>query len=615
MNGHPVEAPAGANLLEVLRSSGFPVPSLCYLEGLPGIGACRLCLVELAGDRRLQASCATRVREGMEVLTHSPRVLEARRAVLQLMLAGHPNDCLFCQRSDDCDLQALARQYGVRSRDYETDLRPLPPDPSSPSIAYDPQKCLLCQRCVRTCSEVQGVEAIGLVRRGMRMQVSPPFGLDWAKSGCTYCGQCTLVCPTGALTEKDDVSRVWEALEDPTRVVVAQIAPAVRVSVGEAWARGREPDGSGIPADVSGRLVSALKAVGFHAVFDTQFGADLTIMEETHELLARLGSGKELPLFTSCCPAWVRFVELHFPDQVHHLSSCRSPQGMMGSLLRRYYPRLAGVDPERVTVVSIMPCTAKKYEATRPELGTDGRSDVDIVLTTRELSRLLRQAGVDPGALPPKPFDDPLGESTGAAAIFGASGGVAEAALREAYHLATGQTAARPEFHLVRGWDDLRAVEFDLNGTQVRCAVVSGLKGARRLLETGEYRSYDFVEVMACPGGCIDGGGQPRHTPLERVQRRGAGLDAIDSRKPAHTSHENETIQRVYRDLLGEPGSVEAHHLLHTSYTPLPLNELLLGGDGDPAARTGGVGAPDEGQAEGEQGAAVRNGHTSPQHN
>lgn len=588
VNGCPVEAAPGANLLEVLKANGFPVPSLCYLKGLPGIGACRLCLVELAGDRRLHTACTTQVRDGMEVLTHSPRVLEARRTVLQLLLAGHPNDCLFCQRSGDCDLQALTVQYGVRHREFETVLRPLAPDHSSPSLAYDPQKCILCQRCVRVCNEVQGVEAISLVRRGMRMQVSPPFGVDWADSGCTYCGQCALVCPTGALTEKDDVGRVWDALKDPEQRVVAQIAPAVRVSAGEVWARERGLENDQVPEDFSGRLVSALKAMGFHAVFDTQFTADLTIMEESHELLGRLQSGERLPLFTSCCPAWVRFLERHFPDQVPHLSSCRSPQGMMGSLLRHYYADLTGVAPEKITVVSIMPCTAKKYEATRPELGSDGRQDVDIVLTTRELGRMLHEAGIDPGALAPQPFDDPLGESTGAAAIFGASGGVAEAALREAYHLATGETAPRPEFRAVRGWDDLRSVQFDLNGVAVRCAVVSGLKGARRLLESGEYRSYDFIEVMACPGGCVNGGGQPRHAPLEQVQRRAKGLDAIDTTKPARTSHENEMIQRVYRDLLGEPGSEKAHHLLHTTYAPVCLDQVLAGtGNGAAGAKEG----------------------------
>lgn len=578
VNGLPVQAEAGANLLEVLRASGFPVPSLCYLKGLPGIGACRLCLVEVDGSPRLQASCSLTVREGMEVRTHTPRVMEARRTVLQLLLAGHPNDCLFCQRSGDCDLQALALEYGVRQRDYETVLRDLPKDTSSPSLTYDPQKCILCQRCVRTCSEIQGVEAIGLVRRGMRMQVAPPFGVDWASSGCVYCGQCTLNCPTGALTEKDDVAKVWEALKDPNRVVVAQIAPAVRVSAAELWSGGRGREGNGVPADFSQRLVSALKAMGFHAVFDTQFAADLTIMEESRELLQRLQSGERLPLFTSCCPAWVRFLERHFPEQVPHLSSCRSPQGMMSSLLRHYYPKKAGLDPEQVTVVSIMPCTAKKYEASRPELSTNGRPDTDIVLTTRELGRMLRQAGIDPTVIPPQPFDDPLGESTGAAAIFGASGGVAEAALREAAYVATGENVPLPTFEAIRGWDDLRSVAINMNGVTVRCAVVSGLKGARRLLESGAYRSYDFIEVMACPGGCVDGGGQPRHAPLERVQRRAAGLHAIDEAKPLHTSHENPDIQRVYREFLGEPGSELAHHLLHTTYTPVNLDEVLVGG-------------------------------------
>lgn len=581
VNGLPIQAPQGANLLEVLQASGFPVPSLCYLKGMPGIGACRLCLVELAGDHRLHAACSTQVREGMEVSTHSPRVMEARRTVLQLLLAGHPNDCLFCQRSGDCDLQTLAVQYGVRHRDYETVLRPLPPDRSSPALAYDPQKCILCQRCVRVCSEVQAVEAIGLVRRGMRMQVAPPLGVDWATSGCVSCGQCSLACPTGALTEKDDVSRVWEALQDPDRVVVAQIAPAVRVSAAELWggpATDGTPGPNGVPGDFSGQLVSALKAMGFHAVFDTQFAADLTIMEESRELLQRLQRGERLPLFTSCCPAWVRFLERHFPDQVPHLSSCRSPQGMLSSVLRHIYPQVAGLAPEQVTVVSIMPCTAKKDEASRPELSSDGRPETEIVLTTRELGRMLRQAGIDPRALPPQPFDDPLGESTGAAAIFGASGGVAEAALREAYSVVTGQIPPRPAFQAVRGWDDLRSVEIEMGDVTVRCAVVSGLKGARRLLETGAYRNYHFIEVMACPGGCVDGGGQPRHAPLARIQRRAAGLHAIDDEKPHYVSHQNPAIQRIYQEFLGEPGSAVAHRLLHTTYAPVDLDQLLAQG-------------------------------------
>ncbi|HHV55326.1 MAG TPA: 4Fe-4S binding protein [Firmicutes bacterium] len=582
VNGQQLNAPQGANLLEVLKAAGFPVPTLCYLEGLPGIGACRLCLVEIAGVPKLQTACTTTVRAGMEVYTHSPRVRESRRQVLQLILGDHPDDCLFCQRSGDCELQALAREYGVRQRAYEEMLRSFPADESSPALTYNPDKCVLCQRCVRVCSEVQEVNAISLTRRGIKTKVSPPFDLPWAESGCTFCGQCTNVCPTGALTERDATAEVWEALGDSERTVVAQIAPAVRVTMGEAWAAERGLDAGAVPPDFSERIVAGLKALGFHAVFDTQFSADLTIMEETHEFVERLKEGERLPIFTSCCPAWVRFLELYFPEQVEHLSSCKSPQGMLGAVLKTYYAQKIGVDPARLTVVSIMPCTAKKYEATRPELGREGRPDVDIVLTSRELKRLMEQAGIDPGKLAPQPFDSPLGDSSGAAAIFGASGGVAEAALRTAYYLISGKEPAPLEFEAVRGWNDLRRAAIEIDGKTVRCAVVSGLAGARRLLESGEYKEYDFVEVMACPGGCVNGGGQLR--PAEKAaygvhaQKRAAGLYAIDRQKPVRTSHHNPAVERLYADFLGAPGSVVAHHLLHTSYRPQDAYQLVATG-------------------------------------
>lgn len=572
VNGQPLQAPQGANLLAVLREAGFSVPTLCYLEGLPGIGACRLCLVEIAGVPKLQTACTTVVRDGMELYTQSVRVREARREVLQLLLGDHPSDCLFCQRSGDCELQALAAEYGVRQKQYDEMLRHFEPDLSSPALAYDPEKCVLCQRCVRVCAEVQEVNAISLVRRGIKTKVSPPFEMPWGESGCTFCGQCTVVCPTGALTEHDATAQVWQALNDPEKYVVAQIAPAVRTTMGEVWADRRGVGRDEIPADFSERIVAGLKALGFEAVFDTQFTADLTIMEETHEFLERFSQGERLPIFTSCCPAWVHFLELYFPEQVDHLSSCKSPQGMMGALLKTYYAQKIGVDPSRVTVVSIMPCTGKKFEASRPELGRDGRPDVDIVLTSRELERLMSQAGIDPGKLEPQPFDSPLGDSSGAAAIFGASGGVAEAALRTAYYLVAGKEPAPLEFTAVRGWDDLRTATIDINGTAVRCAVVSGLAGARRLLESGEYQEYDFVEVMACPGGCVDGGGQLRPEVKAvgglHAQKRAAGLYAIDKQKDIRMSHQNPAVQKVYAEFLGQPGSYLAHHLLHTSYQP-----------------------------------------------
>ncbi|MBE3583964.1 MAG: iron hydrogenase small subunit [Limnochordaceae bacterium] len=577
VNGQPVQARAGANLLEVLKNNGFGVPSLCYLEKLPAIGACRLCLVEIKGVPKLQTSCTTTVNEGMEILTHSPRVREARRTVLQLLLADHPNDCLFCVRSGDCELQALAQEYGVQDRLFGEPLRHYEKDLSTPSLQYDPNKCVLCERCVRTCTEVQTVNAIGLVRRGIKMRVAPPFETDWAECGCTYCGQCAKACPTGALTEKDDTDRLWAALADPDKVVVAQIAPAVRVTVGERWATQRRLGPADIPADFSERIVAALKAAGVRAVFDTQFSADLTIMEETHEFVERLKQGKRLPIFTSCCPAWVRFVELYFPQLTEHLSSCKSPQGMMGALLKSYYARKVGVDPAAITVVSIMPCTAKKFEATRPELGQNGRPDVDIVLTTRELIRFMEQAGIDPGRLAPQPFDDPLGESTGAAAIFGASGGVAEAALRTAHYLVTGEDPKYMEFKQVRGWDNLRSAELQLNGTTVKCAVVSSLGGARRLLESGQFQEYDFVEVMACPGGCVNGGGQLRQAGSDRVALRAAGLYVIDEKKRERASHHNPAIAAVYSEFLGEPGSPVAHRLLHTHYSPQDVDTILAG--------------------------------------
>ncbi|MBE3574002.1 MAG: (2Fe-2S)-binding protein [Firmicutes bacterium] len=601
VDGRKVQVPAGSTLLQALRGIGIHVPTLCYLEGRTPFGGCRVCVVEVAGRRNLVPSCSEPVQPGMVVSTHSQRVLRGRKTVVELLLANHPEDCLVCERNGNCDLQDLARELGVRERRYRGEKRQARPDLGSP-VERDPNKCILCGKCVRVCSEVQGVGAIDFTNRGFRAVVAPALGRTLQEASCVYCGQCVMVCPTGALRERSSLEEVWAAIHDPNRVVVAQVAPAVRVAVDSQF---------GMPATLEStrRLVAALRQIGFDRVFDTQWSADLTIMEEAHELVERLqaagavpgntdtagATGPErrpgatghvgpLPLFTSCSPGWIKYVEHFHPDFLPHLSTCKSPQQMLGAVIKRLYAFEQGINPNRLFVVSIMPCTAKKFEAERPEMQPAGTRDVDAVLTTRELLRMMELAGVSPADQEPMDFDSPLGESTGAGTIFGATGGVAEAALRTAFWMVNGRDLEKVDFPAVRGLEGVKEAVVDLQpgkkgGIQLRCAVVNGLANAGKLLDSirrGE-RQYDFVEFMACPGGCIGGGGQPRPANVEELKRRMAGLYALDQESAIRVSHRNPTVVELYRRHLGQPGSEAAHKLLHTRYTARPgLAEQLL---------------------------------------
>ncbi|MBP7164566.1 MAG: [FeFe] hydrogenase, group A, partial [Firmicutes bacterium] len=519
IDGRQVTVPAGTSVLEAATQAGVKIPTLCYLEGLNEIGSCRLCVVEIEGAKTLAASCVTPAAQGMVVHSNTRQVREARRAVLELIISNHPFDCLTCVRSGSCELQALAESLGIREIRFAGAKAHHAVDDSTPSIVRDPDKCILCRRCVAVCEQVQGVSAINVSGRGFNSVVSPAGQLPLGDAACTLCGQCILVCPTGALSEVDSTRKVWEALGDAKKHVVVQTAPAIRVALGEEF--GLAPG-----SIVTGQLVAGLRALGFDRVFDTNFTADLTILEEGNELLQRLTTGGTLPMITSCSPGWIKFIEHFYPDMLGNLSTCKSPQQMFGALAKTYYAERAGVDPADMFVVSIMPCTAKKFECERPEMRSSGYQDVDAVLTTRELARMLREAGIDPTALEPEDYDAPLGIGTGAAVIFGATGGVMEAALRTVYEVVMKQDLPSLDFREVRGFEGIKEAEVVLGDTTVRVAVAHTLGNARKLLErvrSGE-AFYHFIEIMACPGGCIGGGGQPIGTNTERRLER---IDAI----------------------------------------------------------------------------------------
>ncbi|MDK2881818.1 MAG: NADP-reducing hydrogenase subunit HndD [Bacillota bacterium] len=563
IDGREVQAAKGMTVLEAARAAGIKIPTLCYHPELKPEGACRLCVVEVKGAKSLVASCVMPVSNGMEVYTNTPFVREARRTALELLLANHPFECLTCERNGNCELQTLAHDLGVREVRYQGEKRNVPKDTSSPALVRDPNKCILCGRCVRMCSEVQGVSALGYVGRGWDTLILPLFNRDLAEVACVACGQCSTVCPTGAITEKSYVDAVWKALGDPKKHVVVQTAPATRVSVGEAMGM---PPGS----IVTGKMVAALRRLGFDRVFDTDFTADLTIMEEGHELLERLQEGGPLPLITSCSPGWVKYCEHFYPELLPHVSSCKSPQQMFGALAKTYYAEKMGLKPEDVYVVSIMPCTAKKFEAQRPEMTASGVPDVDAVLTTRELARMLKEAGIDFESLPEEEYDAPLGISTGAGAIFGATGGVMEAALRTVYEVVTGKTLESLDFTAVRGLDGVKEASVDLDGKTVKVAVAHGLANAKKVLDkikAGE-ADWQFVEIMCCPGGCIGGGGQPIPVDREKREARIRAIYEVDASMPLRKSHENPAVQTLYKEYLGAPLSERAHQLLHTHYTP-----------------------------------------------
>lgn len=567
IDGKKVKAKKGQTVLEAARAAGIKIPTLCYLKDINEIGACRVCVVEVEGARSLQASCVLEAVDGMVVKTNSPAVRESRRTTVELLLSNHKRECLTCIRNGNCELQKLAEDLGIRDIQYEGDRAHHPLDDFSPSVVRDPEKCVLCRRCISACSQLQGVGIYSVNERGFNSVVGPAFNESLNDVACTMCGQCINVCPVGALSEKEDIDKVWDALADPDKHVVVQTAPAIRVSLGEEF-------GMEMGSAVTKKMVAALRRLGFDRVFDTDFTADLTIMEEGHEFLHRLKNGGKLPLITSCSPGWIKFCEHYYPEFLENLSTCKSPQQMFGALAKTYYAQKAGIDPEKIFVVSIMPCTAKKFECQRPEMADSGYRDVDVVLTTRELGRMLRQAGIDLKTLPEEEFDEPLGISTGAGAIFGATGGVMEAALRTVAEVVTGKELEKIDFEQVRGVEGIKEATIEVDGTEVKVAVAHGLANAKNLLErvkNGE-AEYHFIEIMACPGGCIGGGGQPIVNADARWEKdykevRGKAIYEVDKNMPLRKSHENPAVQALYKEFLGEPLSEKSHHLLHTHYT------------------------------------------------
>lgn len=587
VNGKPVEVPEGSTLMEAAQAAGFHVPSLCHMKNVHQYGSCRICVVEVEGMKNLQASCMVKAREGMMVSTNSPKVQEARKVLYELLLSNHPKDCLNCNRNLTCELQQLGYELGVTESRFEGKMSKGSVD-ISPSITRDTSKCILCRRCVTACAQLQKVGAIQAQNRGFNTVVSPAMGLPLNSTACAMCGQCTVVCPTGALQETDGLTPVHKALADPGKRVVIQVAPAVRAALGEEF---------GLPCGtpVTGKMAAALHRLGFDDVFDTLFSADLTIIEEGYELLHRLDSALKggeatLPMITSCSPGWIKHVEHQFPDELDHLSTCKSPHTMMGAVVKTFYAQKTGTKPEDMFVVSVMPCTAKKYEIQRPEMEVDQIRDVDAVLTTRELARLIKKAGIDFVNLPEETFDAPLGLGTGAADIFGVTGGVMEAALRTVYEVVTGKELPFEKLHVtpIVGLQQIKTASLTieeplpafehLKGVTVNIAVTSGLEGASILMkEVADGTSpYHFIEVMGCPGGCINGGGQPRCTEENYREKRAQALYSEDERKILRKSHENPDLMKLYDCFLGEPNGHLAHHLLHTHYVRRgKYNQLL----------------------------------------
>ena len=566
IDGIEVQAPQGSTVLEAAKLAGIRIPTLCFLKNINEIGACRMCVVD-SGARALQAACVLPAAQGMKVKTNTPEIRAYRKNILELLLSTHEKKCLSCIRSQNCELQALCKELGVEDGEKFAGYKvPYTIDDLSPSIVRDNNKCVLCRRCVAVCSKIQNVGVIGPVNRGFTTAIESPWEMHLSEMSCINCGQCIVNCPVGALYEKDDTKKVWDLLRDPSKHVVVQPAPAVRAALGEEF---------GLPmgTSVTGKMATALKRLGFDKVFDTDFGADLTIMEEANELVERIKTGGVLPMITSCSPGWIKYCETYHPDFLPNLSSCKSPHEMLGAMVKSYYAEKAGIDPKDIAVVSVMPCTAKKFEAARPELGHNGMADVDVVLTTRELARMIKEANISFETLPDGDFDSLMGESTGAAVIFGATGGVMEAALRTAYETITGEKLEDVEFHAVRGIEGIKEATVNIGGTDVNVAVASGTGNATKLLErakSGE-KNYAFIEVMACPGGCVNGGGQPivpAQTKMDvdiRVERAKA-LYGEDRSKALRKSHDNTEIKQIYADFLDKPGSHLAHELLHTHY-------------------------------------------------
>jgi len=562
INNKSVTVPEGTSILHAAKETGITIPNLCYHPDQEVKANCRVCVVEVEGARTLQASCATAVSEGMVVRTNTKKVRDARKVVIELLLANHDMNCPSCSKNNHCGLQEIAANLGVRESRFENVLEEQEIDDSSPSIVRNQNKCIKCGRCIQMCNQVQGLAILDYIGRSDQAEVKPAFGWYLADVACVACGQCSVVCPVAAITEKEDIEEVWEAINDPSKTVIVQTAPAVRVSLGEEF--GMDPG-----EIVTGKLVSSLRTLGFDKVFDTDFTADLTIIEEGHELLQRIKEGGTLPMLTSCSPGWINFIEQYYPELLPHLSTCKSPQQMFGALAKGYYAEKIGKNPEDIFSVSIMPCTAKKYEADRDEMSIDGENpDVDVVLTTRELAKMLRQAGVDFDKLEKEEYDAPFGLSTGAAVIFGATGGVMEAALRTVYEVVTGKTLEALDFKAVRGLEGIKEAEVDLDGTKVKVAVAHSLSNARKvmqLIKSGE-AEYAFIEIMCCPGGCIGGGGQPFGGTDELRLKRIEAIYKADGDLPIRKSHENPAIKQLYDEFLEEPLGEKSHHLLHTHY-------------------------------------------------
>ena len=568
INGVAVAAPKGSTILEAARLANIEIPTLCFLKEINEIGACRMCVVEVKGARSLVAACVYPINEGMEIWTNTPKVLDSRKKTLQLILSNHDKKCLSCVRSGHCELQQMCRELGVDDENfYEGENIEYDIDYSAAHMLRDNNKCVLCRRCVAVCEKTQGIGVIGANERGYKTNIASAFEMGLGETACVCCGQCIAVCPTGALQEKDYIDDVLAAIADPDKFVVVQTAPAVRAALGEAF-------GYPIGTNVEGKMVAALRKIGFDKVFDTDFAADLTIMEEANELLERIQNGGKLPLITSCSPGWIKYCEHYHPDMLDNLSSCKSPQQMFGAMLKTYYAEKNNIDPKKIVSVSIMPCTAKKFEIGRENQAAAGLPDLDYSLTTRELARMIERLGINFIGLPEEKFDEPLGISTGAAVIFGATGGVMEAALRTAVWKLTGETSDSPiEFKEVRGTEGIKEATYEVAGLKVKVAVASGLKNANEVLtkiKNGE-ADYQFVEIMACPGGCVNGGGQPQVSGSVRnfTDVRGLRAKALydqDAAMPVRKSHENEAVKKLYEEYLGQPGSHKAHETLHTTY-------------------------------------------------